>query len=97
MKEYIYPAIFHKNNDGSFTVTFPDLPGCITEGKTMGNALKMAQSALTQWIDFLHDEKATLELHDNLEALRAIDDVNNHRNMSRKFSSVDELMEDLSA
>ena len=31
MKEYIYPAIFHKNDDGSFTVTFPDLPGCITE------------------------------------------------------------------
>lgn len=60
MKEYIYPAIFHKNNDGSFTVTFPDLPGCITEGKTMGNALKMAQSALTQWIDFLHDEKEAI-------------------------------------
>ena len=60
MKEYIYPAIFHKNNDGSFTVIFPDLPGCITEGKTMGNALKMAQSALTQWIDFLHDEKESI-------------------------------------
>lgn len=57
MKEYIYPAIFHKNNDGSFTVTFPDLSDCITEGKTMGDALKMAQSALPQWIDFLHDEK----------------------------------------
>lgn len=57
MKEFIYPAIFHKNSDGSFTVTFPDLPGCITEGKTMGAALKMAQSALTQWIDFLKDEK----------------------------------------
>lgn len=60
MKEYVYPAIFHKNNDGSFTVTFPDLPGCITEGKTMGNALKMAQSALAQWIDFLHDEKEAI-------------------------------------
>ena len=60
MKEYIYPAIFHKNNDGSFTVTFPDLPGCITEGKTMGNALRMAQAALTQWIDFLHDEKEAI-------------------------------------
>ncbi len=35
--------------------------------------------------------------HDNLETLQAIDDVNNHRNMSRKFSSVDELMEDLNA
>ena len=60
MKEYIYPAIFHKNNDDSFTVTFPDLPGCITEGKTMGNALRMAQAALTQWIDFLHDEKEAI-------------------------------------
>lgn len=29
------------------------------------------------------------------ETLQAIDDVNNHRNMSRKFSSVDELIEDL--
>lgn len=35
--------------------------------------------------------------HDNLETLQAIDDVNNHRNMSRKFSSVEELMEDLNA
>ena len=31
------------------------------------------------------------------ETLQAIDDVNNHRGLSRKFSSVDELMEDLNA
>ena len=40
---------------------------------------------------------ATIGMHDNLETLQAMDDVNNHRNMSRKFSSVDELMEDLNA
>lgn len=57
MKEYIYPAVFHENSDNSITVTFPDLPGCITEGKSMGTALNMAQSALTQWIEFLRDEK----------------------------------------
>lgn len=33
----------------------------------------------------------------NQETIQAIDDVNNHRNMSRKFSSVEELMEDLNA
>ena len=55
--EYIYPAIFEKNNDGSFTITYPDLPGCITEGKTLGNALYMAQNALTQWIEFLLEEQ----------------------------------------
>lgn len=33
----------------------------------------------------------------NNETLRAIDDVNNHRNLSRTFTSVDELMDDLNA
>lgn len=65
MKEYIYPAIFHKNNDNSFTVSFPDLPGCITEGKNIGNALKMAHSALAQWIEFLKDENETLPIPSN--------------------------------
>ncbi len=53
--EYVYPAIFSPNNDGSYTVTYPDLPGCITEGKSLENALFMAQSALSQWIAYLLD------------------------------------------
>lgn len=32
-----------------------------------------------------------------LETMRAVDDVNHHRNLSRTFSSVDELMEELNA
>jgi predicted RNase H-like HicB family nuclease len=55
--EYVYPAIFHENKDGSFTITFPDLPGCISEGKSLGNAMYMAQSALAQWIEYLADKK----------------------------------------
>jgi predicted RNase H-like HicB family nuclease len=55
--EYVYPAIFHKNKDESYTVIYPDLPGCISEGKNLGNAMYMAQSALTQWIGYLVDKK----------------------------------------
>jgi predicted RNase H-like HicB family nuclease len=55
--EYVYPAIFHANEDGSHTITYPDLPGCLTEGKSLGNALLMAQSALAQWIEYLADKK----------------------------------------
>jgi len=55
--EYVYPAIFHKNEDESYTIVYPDLPGCISEGKTLGNAMYMAQSALTQWIGYLTDKK----------------------------------------
>ncbi len=57
MKEYVYPAIFHKNDDGSYTITYPDLPGCISEGKDLGNAMYMAESALTQWVEYLIDKK----------------------------------------
>lgn len=55
--EYIYPAIFHANDDGTYTITYPDLPGCISEGKSLGNALFMAEDALTQWIEYLSEKK----------------------------------------
>lgn len=44
--QYIYPAIFEDNNGDGFTVTFPDLPGCITEGDTEEQAYANAVEAL---------------------------------------------------
>jgi predicted RNase H-like HicB family nuclease len=58
--EYVYPAIFEPNDDGSFTITFPDLPGCISEGKSLANAVYMAGSGLTQWIEYHNDNKINL-------------------------------------
>lgn len=55
--KYIYPAVFEANSDGTYTITFPDLPGCISEGKNLDNALRMAQQALTQWIEYLESKK----------------------------------------
>ena len=52
----IYPAIFSPNSDRTFTVIFPDLPGCITEGKDIANAMYMAEDALSQWLSYLTDE-----------------------------------------
>lgn len=60
MNSYVYPAVFHPNDDGSFTVTYPDLPGCISEGKDLSNAIYMAQSALAQWLEYLIDNKTLL-------------------------------------
>lgn len=57
MAEYVYPAVFHENSDGSYTITYPDLPGCISEGKSLENALYMAQSALSQWMEYLIESK----------------------------------------
>ncbi|MGI6588448.1 MAG: type II toxin-antitoxin system HicB family antitoxin [Peptococcia bacterium] len=45
MDRYIYPAIFEKDEDG-YSVTFPDLPGCITCGDNLEDAYLMAKDAL---------------------------------------------------
>lgn len=57
MASYIYPAVFHSNSDGSYTVLFPDLPGCITEGKDLESALRMAQEALHTWMEYTVEHK----------------------------------------
>jgi predicted RNase H-like HicB family nuclease len=68
--EYVYPAIFHKNEDESYTIVYPDLPGCISEGKTLGNAMYMAQSALTQWIGYLADKKQEIPNASSVEEVK---------------------------
>ncbi len=68
MNEYIYPAVFHLNEeDGSYTIRFPDLPSCITEGKDLANALYMAQDLLTQWAAYCESRKEPLPPASKLE------------------------------
>jgi predicted RNase H-like HicB family nuclease len=68
--EYVYPAIFHKNEDGSYTIVYPDLPGCISEGKSLGNAMYMAQSALAQWINYLIDKNQEIPSASSAQAVK---------------------------
>ncbi|RKI22234.1 type II toxin-antitoxin system HicB family antitoxin [bacterium 1xD8-6] len=74
MAEYVYPAVFHPNDDGSFTITYPDLPGCISEGKSLGNAMYMAQSALTQWIGYLADKQQAIPPASDLKVVETAPD-----------------------
>ena len=53
--DFVYPALFHPNKDGSITITYPDLPGCVSEGKNLTNAMYMAQDALKQWLEYQMD------------------------------------------
>ena len=59
-----------------YTVTFPDLPGCITEGDSLADAILMATDAACGWVlDELEDGKnpplATdiSEIRNNTDAL----------------------------
>lgn len=53
----IYPAVFRPCEEkGGYTVTVPDLPGCVTEGDTLADAILMAEDAASGWVlDELED------------------------------------------
>jgi predicted RNase H-like HicB family nuclease len=41
-----YIAYLHKDRDSDYGVSFPDLPGCVTAGRTLEEASRMAAEAL---------------------------------------------------
>ncbi len=47
MTKYAYPAVFTPENDGGFSIKFPDLEGCYTCGDDMVDGLLMAKDVLT--------------------------------------------------
>ena len=53
----IYPAIFTPFEEGEgYTVVVPDLPGCVSEGLTLPEAIEMGTDAASGWIlDELED------------------------------------------
>ena len=46
MKRYTYPAIITPEEEGGYSVNFPDLEGCYTCGDDLGDALHMAEDVL---------------------------------------------------
>lgn len=48
----IYPGVLYPFSDGSggYVVEFPDLPGCVTEGKTLEEAITMGTDAASGWV-----------------------------------------------
>ena len=53
---YVARLIPLEENENGYTVEFPDLPGCVTEGDTLVDAIEMAIDAASGWVlDELED------------------------------------------
>lgn len=54
--KYVYPAIFEPETDGGYSVYFPDLPGCFTEGDTLEEAVEFAKDAIGIYLSELESD-----------------------------------------
>ncbi len=59
MKVLNYRVILRKEPEGGYTVIVPALPGCVTYGKTIEEAIKMAKEAIELYVESLkaHNEE----------------------------------------
>lgn len=54
--KYVYPVCIYPGDVSGYTIIVPDLPGCVTEGSTIAEALEQAIDAASGWVlDELED------------------------------------------
>ena len=57
---YTYKIFLRKEQEGGFTVTVPALPGCITYGEDVDEAIVMAREAIELYIEGLKERGETI-------------------------------------
>ncbi|MCW3091902.1 MAG: hicB [Ferruginibacter sp.] len=72
--QYNYKILLNKEDEGGYMVSVPALPGCITQGDTIEEAIEMAKEAIELYVEELQsrgepipDNSNTLEYFFNLQ------------------------------
>jgi predicted RNase H-like HicB family nuclease len=75
MKTLRYKIMLRKEEDGTYTVIVPSLPGCLTFGRTVEEALAMAKEAIEGFVACIitRGEEVSVESCDSMLVTVAID------------------------
>ena len=70
MAKYAYPAVFEKEDSGGFSVYFPDLEGCYTQGDDISDAISNAEDALNLWLYDLEECGAEIKTPSDIKEIK---------------------------
>ena len=75
-----YNVVFRAEPEGGFTVIVPSLPGCVTYGKDLQEAKRMAADAIRGYIVSLRKHKETVPIEGDsfFAAVDVIDKAHAH-------------------
>lgn len=57
-----YTVILEPDPEGGYTVICPALPGCVSEGETVEEALAMIQDAILAWLAAAKEQRTSLQV-----------------------------------
>lgn len=66
-----YPVLIHKDHGSDYGVSVPDLPGCVSAGATVDEALAMAREAIELHLEGLIEEGGMIPRPSSIERLLA--------------------------
>jgi len=66
-----YPVVIHKDRKSDYGVSVPDLPGCVSAGATVDEALAMVREAIELHLEGIIEEGGVIPLPTPIERLRA--------------------------
>ena len=69
-----YVALLRKQPDSDYGVDFPDFPGCVTAGKTLEDARRMAAEAIQFHIDGMIEDGEAIPAPSRLDDIMAYPD-----------------------
>ena len=75
MRTLNYKVLLRKEDDGTYTVIVPSLPGCLTFGRTIEEALGMAKEAIEGFIACMiaRGEEVPIENSDTMMCMIAVE------------------------
>lgn len=66
---YVFPAVFEQEENG-YSVYFPDISGCYTSGKTLEEAMNMAEDALCLMLYDMEEDKREIPNPSSIEQIK---------------------------
>ena len=69
MAKYVYPASFKPENEG-YSITFPDLENCFTQGENMADGLEAAADALCLALYDMEESGQAIPAASDLKAVK---------------------------
>ncbi|HDR73587.1 MAG TPA: type II toxin-antitoxin system HicB family antitoxin [Methanoculleus sp.] len=66
MSSLNYRILLRKEPEGGYTVTVPSLPGCVTYGETVDEAISMAKEAIELYIEDLRERGEEIPTEEGL-------------------------------